>query len=426
MNYTKELLPKSQLKLVIDLTHDEWETELDHVYEHNKSKYVVQGFRKGKTPRAIIEKAYGSTVFYDEGINHAFYEYFDEILREEPDLEPVSTPSLEVKKLDETGITLAVTYTIKPEVTLGKYTEIELEKPEVKVTVAEVNAEIKNALEKSARFVKVERPAKLTDTVSIDFVGKLDGVKFDGGSAEKYDLVLGSNSFVPGFEEQVVGMKAGDKKTIEVTFPQDYPAENLKGKKTTFDVTINDVREKVVPEMDDEWAKNISEFDTLAEYKANVKKELLAKKEQKAKTELETKLIDTITENATVEIPEAMVDAEVDGYIHNFEHSLSHQGLKLEDYLKYAKTTLEDLKKSRREDAQKTSKTRLVLEAIIKKEDIKVEPKELDDEITHQAESYGITAEEFRKHVDEHQISHILNDLLIEKLLNFLRTKNNI
>ncbi len=426
MNYKKEILKNSEVKFIIDLTKEEWEEELNHAYEHNKHKYNVQGFRNGKTPRNLIEKTYGSTVFYDEAINQSFYKHFDEILHKEEDVEPVSHPSLEVIKLDATGLTLAVVVTIKPEVKLGDYKNLNPEKPEIKVTVAEVNAEIKNMQEKSARMVKVDRPAQLNDTVTINFVGKLNGVKFDGGSAEKFELVLGSNSFVPGFEDQLVGLKTDEEKTIEVKFPDEYPAENLKGKVTTFDVKVLEIREKVLPEINDEWAKNVSEFESLEDYKKDVKKLITSQKEQKATQELEAKLIELITDKSEVEIPEALVDSQVEEYIHSFEHNLSHQGLKLEDYLKYAKTTLEDLKKSRRDDARKTSKTRLVLEALMKKENIVVEPKELDDEIKKQAENAGISVEEFKKQLHEHDLSYILNNMLFKKLFDFLKECNNL
>lgn len=425
MNYTKELTSKD-VKFEITLSKEEWQTEIDHVYEHMKGKFKVEGFRNGKAPRKVIEKQYGEAVFYDEALNHCFYEYYEEVLSNEKDVEIIGNPRVDIKKIDSDGLILVVTQALKPEVKLGQYKDLELEKPEIKVSAKEVNDELKKIQEKSARMVKVEREVKNGDTAVIDFSGSVNGKKFDGGTAKDYELVIGSGSFIPGFEEQIIGMKAGETKNITVKFPEEYPAEELKGKDSVFEIVLHEVREKVLPSLDDEFAKNISEFDTLDEYKKDLKKQLLKDKQQNANYKLEEKMIETITNNAEVEIPEIMVDEQVNEFINDFEHRLSHQGLKLADYLSYTGQTIDELKKSRHDDALKTCKTRLVLGEIIKAEKITVEDADLEQGIALHASYMGQTVEEFKKNIDEHELSHIANEVLINKLMKFLKTANNV
>lgn len=425
MEYTKEVLVDKKVKITIKMTKEEWEKSLQEAYEHTKSKYHVQGFRNGKAPRKVIEKEYGDTVFYDEALNNSFYVYYEEVINKEK-LEVVGNPKLNVEKIDETGVTLVVTTEVYPEVTLGEYTGLSIEKSEIKVSAAEVNAEIEAMREKAGRMVVVEREAKNGDTLVIDFVGKKDGVAFDGGTAKSYELKLGSGTFIPGFEDQLVGVKAGEDKHVEVTFPAEYPAEDLAGKPCTFDVTVHEVREKVLPALDDEFAKNVSEFDTLEEYKKSVKEQLKKEKEAKQEQEVEEKLLEKITENSSVEIPEVMVEEQAHEFVHQFAHQLEHQGLNIDDYVKYMNTTIEDLEKSRMDDARKTVKTRLVLEAVMKKEGISLEKEELENAIKEQAELNGIEVEEFKKTVHDHYLNQIASNLILNKLFDFLKKNNNI
>ncbi|MBQ0017137.1 MAG: trigger factor, partial [Clostridiales bacterium] len=412
------------VKFTIDLTKDEWEHELDHVYEHQKAKFKVEGFRNGKAPRKVIEKNYGESIFYNDALNECFYEYFEEVLSKEKDVEVVGNPKLDVTKLDNTGVTLVVVIDVKPEVKLGQYKNLGLEKAKVSVSKEEIKEELNKMVEKSARLVKVEREVKKGDTVIMDFTGYKDGKEFEGGKAEKFELEIGSGRFIPGFEDQIVGMKAGDEKDINVVFPADYPVEELKAKPAVFKIKLHEVREKQMPEVNDEFAKNVSEFDTLKEYEDSLKAEIEKRKQVQVDYEYEEKLIEQVANNAEVEIPQGMIDEQADMFIHDFEHRLSHQGLKLEDYVKYMGTTVEELKKSRLEDAKKTCKTRLVLEAIIKAENIKVENDDIEKAIQKQALKMGTTVEEVKKGLDEHTLSHIANDLLIEKLLDFLKENN--
>ena len=425
MEYTKEVLANKKVKLTIKMTREEWEKALQDAYEHTKSKYRVQGFRNGKAPRKVIEKEYGDTVFYDEALNNSFYVYYDEVLNKEK-LEVVGNPKLDVEKIDETGVTMVVTTEVYPEVTLGAYTGLTIEKPEIKVSAAEVNAEIEAMREKAGRMVTMDREAKNGDTLVIDFVGKKDGTPFDGGTAKGYELKLGSGTFIPGFEDQLLGVKAGEEKLVEVTFPKEYPSEDLAGKPCTFEVTVHEVREKVLPELNDEFAKNVSEFDTLEEYKKSVKEQLKQEKEKKAEQEAEEKLLEKITENSTVEIPEVMVEEQAHEFVHQFAHQLEHQGLNIDDYVKYMNTTIEDLEKSRMDDARKTVKTRLVLEAVMKKEGISLEKEELENAIKKEAEFNGIEVEEFKKTVHDHYLNQIASNLILNKLFDFLKKNNNM
>lgn len=424
MKYTKETLQTKQVKFEIELSKEEWEKELDRAYEQEKGKYKVQGFRAGKIPRKIIEKNYGETVFYNEALNHSFYLYYNEILKEEKDLDVVGNPSLDVKKLDDKGVTLVVITDVKPEVKLGQYKGLKIERETLNVTEEEVDAELNKMVERSARKVKVEREVKTGDIVNIDFTGMLNGIKFEGGSEEKYDLEIGSGQFIPGFEEQIVGMKTGEERVITVTFPENYSTENLKGKVTTFNIKLHEVREKQLPALDDNFAKDVSEFDTLKEYREDIRANILKEKEKKAEGDYDMKLIEKISDGSSVEVTEGMVDEQLDMFIHDFEHRLAHQGLKLEDYVKYIGTTVEDLRKSRLDDAKKTCKIRYVIDEIIKTEGVKVEQTDIDRYVEEGAKQSGKSKEEFKKQLDDHMMGHVVNDLLIEKLLNFLRENN--
>lgn len=425
MEYTKEVLADKKVKFTISLSAKEWEDELTKAYETTKGKYKVQGFRAGKAPRRVIENSYGTTVFYDEALNNSLYRYYDEVLAKEK-IEPVGNPNVNIESLDEKGLVLTVTTALYPEVKLGEYKGLNIETEAVKVTAAEVNGTIKDMQEKSARMVKVDRAAKNGDEVNIDFLGKKDGVAFEGGEAKGYDLKLGSGAFIPGFEEQLVGIKTGEHRVIEVTFPKDYPAEELADKLCTFDINCNEIREKVLPKLDDEFAKNVSEFDTLDEYKKSVKDDLTKQKKLKAEQEAQAKLLEKVCDNAIVEIPEEMIVEQTENFIHDFTHRLESQGLNLDDYVKYMNTTVEDLKKSRYEDAKKTVKTRLVLEEIIKTEKIGLDKEEFDKEIEKQAMFSGLSAEEYKNNLNDSMLNQMANNLVINKLLKFLKENNNM
>lgn len=422
MKHTKEL-NKKQVKFTIELDKAEWEHELDHVYEHQKNKFNVEGFRKGKAPRKVVEKQYGESIFYNDAIDECYGHYFLPLLSEET-IEIVGNPSLDVTKLDKDGMTFVVTLDLKPEVKLGDYKGLNIEQEKVSVSAKEVNAEIQKMAEKSARIVEVERPVKLGDTVTIDFAGYKDGVAFQGGTSENYDLEIGSGNFIAGFEDQIIGMNIGDERDLNLSFPEDYPVEDLKGAPVVFKVKLHKIKEKQVPEINDEFAKNVSEFDTLDEYKKDVKKDLLKKKETDAHYAFEEKLLNQVVDNCEVEIPESMIREKVDSFLHEFEHRLSHQGLNLEMYVQYMGTTIDKLKEDKKEDAKKSCKVDLVVDAIVKKENLLASEEDFEKSLGRQALKMGTDVEEVRKSLDENAKSRLMSQLTIENFFEFLE-KNN-
>jgi trigger factor len=426
MKYAKKILDDKRVEVTFNVTKKEWDDALGEAYDKTKSKYTVQGFRAGHAPRHIIEKSYGDTVFYDEAINNCFYKYYFEFLTKEKDVDPVAMPDITVNKIDDNGLEFVVTITSKPEVTLGAYKGLKVSPEEVVVSEDDVKHELEHLRDSRVKYAEVDRALKSGDVATIDFAGMIDGVKFEGGTANDYDLEIGSHSFIDNFEDQLVGLKKGDKKDVKVSFPEDYHEEKFKGKKAVFAVNVKSVKEKHLPEIDDKFADDVSEFSTLKELKENTKKKLLDNKMREEKAKCENKLIDMIVDSSKVEIPEVMVQQQVEDYIHDFEQRLSYQGLTIDGYLKYAGTTLADLKSSRHEDAKRTVKTRLVLEKIIDNEKITVTDKDLEEKYNeHNADSKK-TAEEIKKIMGEEQFNYFQNSLLLNKLMKFLTSNNTI
>ena len=425
MKYTLNTLEDKRIEITINVEKKEWDDALSHAYEETKGKYNVQGFRKGHAPRRVIEKTYGDTVFYDEAIDHCFYRYYFEVLSKEKTLEPVSSPEVNVSKIDENGLELKLKITNKPEVTLGEYKGLKVELEKIEVTDGEVEHELEHMREHRVRFVEVDRSVKNGDHVTIDFSGSVDGVKFDGGTATDYDLEIGSHSFIDNFEEQLLGLNKGDKKDVNVTFPEEYHAENLKGKKAVFEVVIKAIKEKVYPEINDSFADEVSEFSTLAELKEDLKKKIHDRKEREAKAKQENKLIDMIVDASKVEVPEVMVNEQVDSFIKDFEYRLSYQGLNLQGYLDYSGMTLDALKASRKEDAKKTVKTRLVLSQIINNEKIIVTEKDIEDKFNENAKDKK-SIDDIKKTLGEEQFAYMENSLLLNKLMSFLKENNTL
>ena len=427
MKYTKKILDDKRVEFTIQVEKKEWEDALENAYKENKGKYNIQGFRKGHAPRKVIEKTYGDTVFYDDAINNSFYRYYFEILSKEKEVEPVTNPDIRVSKIDDNGLELVVTVIPKPEVTLGEYTGLTVEKKEVKVTKEEVDHELEHMRESRVKYVGVDREVKNGDVATIDFEGSVDGVKFDGGSATDFDLEIGSKSFIDNFEDHLIGLKKGEVKDVNVTFPENYHVDSLKGKKAVFKVTVKDVKEKVYPELDDKFADEVSEFSTLKELTEDTKKKLKERKEKEEASQRESRLIEKIVDSAKVDVPEIMVEEQVDDFIKDFEYRLSYQGLNLDGYLKYANTTLEDLRKSRMEDARKTVKTRLVLEKIIVNEKLDVTDEDIVNKFNeHARDKKTVTIEDVRKTMGEEQFNYFANSLLLNKLMNFLKSKNKL
>lgn len=424
MNYTVEKLEKSQIKFNYTASQEEYNKAVDTVYAKTKHKYNVPGFRKGHAPKKVIEGMYGVGVFMNDAINQLIDDAIAE-LEKSGEYELVAFGSVDdVDIKDDGSVVFALTMVVMPEVTLGQYKGLNVEKKAVKVTAKQVDDAVAAEQEKQARFVDVDKAAESGDTVLIDYVGTVDGVKFDGGSAEDYELTLGSNTFIPGFEDQLIGTKAGEQKDVKVTFPEEYHAENLKGKEAVFACTVKAVRVKELPAIDDEFAKEVSEFDTLADYKADLKAKLVEQETRKAEREYEDNLIEKIVEGSSVEIPDAMIAQEADEMLHDMEYRLMYQGMRMEDYLGYLQMTREQLAEQYKPQAEKTVRVRLVMSALVKAENIGIEDKDIDERLEKMAEESSQTVEEVRKSLHKEDLNYIVNSVMSEKLLAVLKEAN--
>ena len=427
MKYSFEKGEKSTIKVSITLTAKEWAEMLDRAYEKTKGKYQIPGFRKGHVPKSVIEQSYGKGAFYEEGINLAFSKYYYDVLEKEPSIEPIDRPEVEIDKLDDKTLSFTATVPVKPEVKLGDYKGIKIDKVEYNVKDDDVTSEVGRLLEQHATEENVEgRPAKNGDITVIDYSGSIDGVKFDGGTAEKQNLTLGSGMFIPGFEEQVEGMNIGETKDIKVKFPDDYGAESLKGKEAVFTVTLHEIKEKKLPELTDEFVKDKTGNETVEAYKASVKEKLEKANAQRAEREIEDNIIKAITDKSEVEIPDSLVEREIDNMVQQASYRLMYQGLKFEDYLKYTNQTMDAYREGLKDSAKDHVKTQLVIDKILTDEKIEATKEDVDAKIAEQAKSVGKDAEEYAKTVSDKQRSYIENGVVIDKLFKFLKDNNTI
>ena len=409
------------------ISAEEWTEMIEQAYQKNKSKYTVQGFRKGHAPRKVLETAYGSTLFEEHAFDDVVEKQLTEFYDKEKNLVPVDRPVLKSKTVDAKGLKYVVEILVKPDVTLGEYKGLTVNKEKVEATEAEVNAELESARNRAARLIEItDRPVQEGDEVGLDYSGSVDGVKFDGGTAQNQTLVIGSHRFIPGFEEQMIGMNIGETRELNVKFPDEYHAENLKGKDSVFVVTVNSIKVKELPELDDEFAKDVSEFDTLAAYKADIEKKIIERKEKVADTKAENELMEMIVKNSQMKIHDCMIESQIDNYIQDFEYSLMYQGLKIDDYVKYTNTTKEQLREQYRERARKTVEARLVMEAIIKAEKMKADKTSVKAKIADYAKQMNQDVKEFTEKLTAEQSSYIENEVITDKLLDFLKAENNI
>jgi len=421
MSSKLEKLEKNVATLEITVSAEKLEEGIAKAYIKNVKKFNIPGFRKGKAPRKLIEKYYGEGVFYEDAINEVCPEAYNEAIKEH-DLHPVDRPSIEIIDIESgKGIVFKAEVTVKPEVQLGEYKGIEVEKKEYNVTDEDVARELEILRNKNARIIDVtDRPVKMGDITTIDFKGFVNGEQFEGGTAENYKLEIGSGQFIPGFEEQLVGATIGNEVDVNVTFPEDYRAEELAGKPALFKVTVKEIKEKELLPLDDEFAKDVSEFETLDELKEDIKKRKTEEAERMAKHEYENNVIKKVVENAQVDIPEVMIDNQVESMINDFDYQLRYQGLDLESYMKYMNISYEQIKESYRETAKDRVKTQLVLEAITKAENIEVTEEELQEEIEKTAKQYNQDVEKFKKSLRERDIEYIKEGLEVQKTIDFL------
>ena len=428
MKYTTKAAEKSTMKITMKFDADEWKDALNKAYVKTKGRYSVNGFRKGKAPRNVIEHAYGKGVFFEDALNVLFSENYGKILdKEEKKFTAVGDPELSVDDLSDEGVTLVAVTPVKPEVKIGSYKGMKIKEFAYNVEDADVDKEIERLLDRNARKIEVsDRPCQNGDTVNIDFVGTIDGVKFDGGEAAGFDLTLGSGQFIPGFEDQVVGMNVGESRDVNVRFPENYQAEELKGKDAVFAVKLNSVKGKELPELTDAFIKDATGSETIEEYKAKTKERLQQQADKNSLDATENSILDAISATAEAEIPQAMIEREIDGLVQKFEYQLMYQGLKLQDYLDFIKTTKEEFRKNYEEQAKKNVLNQLVISQIIKDEKIEATDEEVEAKVAEQAASVDKSAEEYKKGMDPRQYDYIKSDIIITKLFDFLKANNEM
>ncbi len=421
MSLQVEKLEKNMAKLTIEVSADDLEKALQSAYKKQKNKITLPGFRKGKVPRQMIEKMYGPEIFYDDAINELMPKAYADAY-EECELDIVSRPEVDVVQIEKgKPFIFTAEVAVKPEVTLGEYKGLEVDKISTRVTQKEVEEKLKEEAEKNARTVTVEdRAVQNGDEVIMDFEGFVDGETFEGGKGENYPLTIGSGSFIPGFEEQLVGAEAEKEVEVKVTFPEDYHAEELKGKDAVFKCTVHEIKMKELPEIDDEFAAEVSEFDTLDEYKADLKAKIKEQKEAEGKRKQEDQAVEKAVENASFEIPEAMITTNISQMTDDFARRMQSQGLTMEQYYQFTGMTAEKMEEEMRPQAIKRIETRIVLEAIAKAENIEISDEKIDEEISKMAESYKMEADKLKEFMSDAEKKQMKEDMAVQEAVTFL------
>ena len=421
MSLQVEKMEKNMAKLTIEVAAEDLEKAMQNAYQKAKGRISIPGFRKGKAPRKMIEQMYGKGVFLEDAVNALIPEHYSKALAE-CELEIVSQPTIDITQAEPgKAFIFTAEVAVKPEVTLGDYKGVEVPKTEITVTDEDVEAELKKEQEKNSRTVTVEdRGAENGDITTIDFEGFVDGVAFEGGKGTDYPLTLGSGSFIPGFEDQLVGAKAGDHVEVNVTFPEEYQAAELAGKAAVFQCDVKKVEAKELPELDDDFAQDVSEFDTLAEYKEDIKKNLTEKKEKEARAEKENAAVDKAIENAQMEIPDAMVDTQVRQMINDFASRMQSQGLTMEQYFQFTGMTVEKMQEEMKPQALKRIQTRLVLEKIAEVENIQPTEEEVNEEISKMAEMYKMEADKLKELLGDRELEQMKKDMAVQKAVTLV------
>ena len=405
-------------ELEILLEKDAFDAEVNKAYKKNVGKMNVPGFRRGKAPKSVIEKMYGKSVFYEEAIDALLPDAYGKAI-EEAALDVVSQPEIDLISVDENGALLKAVVTVKPTVTLGDYKGLNATRPVIEVSEEEITREIDLVRNRNSRVLTVEdRPAQLGDDTVIDFEGFKDGVAFEGGKGEKYSLKLGSNSFIPGFEEQIVGHNKGEEFDITVKFPEDYGEKSLAGCDAVFKIKLHEIKKTELPELDDEFVKDVSDFDTVDDYKADVKKKIEDRKNASADSEVEKQLIDKLIEGMTAEVPDCMIENEIDNYVNDYDYRLKSQGASLDLYYQYTGSTAEQLRASFKEEAERQVKSRLALECVAKTEDIKPDEQEIEEEYKKIAAGYAVDIDMVKKNIP---VAGISEDIVIRKAIALIK-----
>ena len=418
-----EKLEKSMVELQFSIDAETFKDAVAKAFKRESKKYAVPGFRKGKAPRAMIEKMYGADLFQYDAVNDLFPAAYEEAIKE-ASIEVVSAPQPEVVSMNEAdGAVLKVKVAVKPEVELGEYAGLEVTKKVKTVDEAQVEAEIKRMQDRNGRLLTREGEAQNGDTADIDFEGFVDGVAFEGGKAEHYSLVLGSGSFIPGFEDQIIGHKAGDEFDIQVKFPAEYQAEELAGKDATFKIKLHEVKYKELPELDDDFAKDVSEYDTMEQLKDSIRAGIAANNEKQADQQVENDLIEKVVNGMKADVPAAMIESRVDELVQDFEYRIQQQGLKLQDYLKYMGMNMDAFRTQFTEQAEKQVKTRLAMEAVVAKEKIEATEEEFEAEVKRIADAYQMEADKVKSIVDA---AAVKADLAVNKAIDFVKNAAKI
>lgn len=421
MSVQVENLEKNMAKLTVEVSVEEVEKAIQASYMKQKGKISLPGFRKGKVPRHMIEKMYGVEIFYEDAANAMISQEYP-TAADESDIDIVSRPSIDIVQLEKgKPFIFTAEVAVKPEVTLGKYKGVQVTKIDVEVTEEEIMEEVNKERENNARTITIEdRPIADNDTAVIDYAGSVDGVPFEGGTAENHSLVIGSHSFIDTFEEQLIGKSVGDEVDVNVTFPEEYHSAELAGKPALFKVKINEIKGKELPELDDDFAQDVSEFDTLAEYKDSVKAKIEEKKQTEAKRTKEDEAITKIIDKSKMEIPDAMIDTQVTSMVDDFAQRISQQGLTMEQYMQFTGMTNEKMEEQMRPDAVKRIQSSLVLEQIAKEEAIEVTDEEIEAEITKMAEMYGMEADKLKEFMGDGEKTSMKKDLAIQKAVDLI------
>lgn len=418
-----EKLEKSMVELQFSIDAETFKAAVNNAFKREGKKYAIPGFRKGKAPRHMIEKMYGSDIFHYDAVNDLFPEAYEAAVKEAK-IDVVGRPDPEVVSMSEAdGVVLKVKVAVKPEVELGEYAGLTVTKEAKNVNEADVDAEVKRMQDRNGRLLTREGAAENGDTVDIDFEGFVDGKAFEGGKAEHYSLVLGSGSFIPGFEDQVVGHSAGEEFDVNVKFPEEYGAAELAGKDATFKIKLHEVKYKELPALDDDFAKDVSEYDTLDELKDSIRNNIKTNLDKQAEQKVENDLMDQVIANMKADIPDAMVDSRIDELVQDFEYRISQQGLKLADYLKYIGMNIEQFRAQFKEQADKQVKMRLAMEAIVAKEGITASDEEFEEEVKRIADAYKMEADKVKSIVDA---ATVKADLAINKAIDFVKEKANV
>ena len=426
MQYNLEKKENGVFDAKVTIEKEEWNKALNTAYEKNKGKYNIPGFRKGHAPRNIIEKTYGAGAFMNEAIDEVYYLAYTTVLREHEEVRPVDAPKLEINKIDENGVEMVLSIQSVPEFELANYKGLTFTKEKVEVKDEDIEEAIRRELLRASRLVETKAPIKNDDYVTLDFDGYVDGKQFQGGKADNYQLQIGSHTFIDTFEDQLVGLNVGDKKDVEVTFPKEYHEASLAGKPAIFKCEIKNVRERIMPKLDEEFVSNSTEFETVEEYRNSIKERLTKEANDRADIELDNDILDKIVDDTVVNLPDVMIEEEFKRQYNGMENQMRYQGITVEDYAKYINKTVDEIKEDIKKSSARNVKARLVLEKLIKDEKLDIAEADIDNKIAEMAKNVGKDLEEYKKQVNNDMVNHIANELLMKKLLEFLHTNNTI